>query len=548
MAIYHFSAQMISRSKGQSAVASAAYRSGERLTDERTNETKHYKRKVKPETIILSPFHSPDWVEDRERLWNEVEKSETRKNSQLAREINIALPFELSYEEQNELILAYIQNQFVNKGMIADIAIHRDDPNNPHFHVMLTTREITPDGFGKKNREWNDRSLLEEWREQWADYANIALEKAGSQERISHLSNEARGIEQMPGVHLGHVAHDMEKKGIQTDRGNINRERQEYNAVVIDLQKYREEKEDLQKELARKQEQQEKVERFNTPSELIVLKRAEHVLKNEPSLSNIEKRMEQLHKLESKVEENIRFLHSNHEKIKEAAKHYETIVVNEQKVKESEQKIESINWKNVFKFSENRKIKATAETTIAKAQKLIHQYNTELNSYRQQFHFNTQKEFNTLHFEHSTSYRTELESNRDQLSAIQTEKELLQNAKTALNNAEIRQQEDFLKQLADQYPEHPEIQYLEFSAAKELDKLNKQYQETIPIEAIQKAVVEIKQNLPKEIQSQNIGLSTLEGILRAFEQADREMLREREINQQKTNKKVKTQKRSHRGI
>ena len=92
MAIYHFSAQVISRGKGQSAIASAAYRSGERLQDERTGETKYYKRQVQPETMILSPSHAPEWVQDRERLWNEVEASETRVNSRLAREINIALP------------------------------------------------------------------------------------------------------------------------------------------------------------------------------------------------------------------------------------------------------------------------------------------------------------------------------------------------------------------------------------------------------------------------------------------------------------------------
>ena len=117
--------QMISRSKGQSVVASAAYRSGERLKDELTNKTKYYKRKVKPEVMILAPSHSPEWVENREKLWNEVEKSETRKNSQLAREINIALPVELSNYEQRNLICDYIQNEFVDKGMIADIAIHR---------------------------------------------------------------------------------------------------------------------------------------------------------------------------------------------------------------------------------------------------------------------------------------------------------------------------------------------------------------------------------------------------------------------------------------
>ncbi|MDQ0216864.1 ATP-dependent exoDNAse (exonuclease V) alpha subunit [Oikeobacillus pervagus] len=156
MAIYHFSAQMISRSKGQSAVAAAAYRSGERLKDERTDERKSYKREMKPETMILAPSHASEWVQNRNRLWNEVEASETRKNSQVAREINIALPRELSKPEQIELIRGYVQKEFIEQGMIADVAIHRDDQENPHAHVMLTTPEISEEGFTVKNRDWNN--------------------------------------------------------------------------------------------------------------------------------------------------------------------------------------------------------------------------------------------------------------------------------------------------------------------------------------------------------------------------------------------------------
>ncbi|PGT85063.1 MULTISPECIES: MobQ family relaxase [Bacillaceae] len=174
-------AQVISRGKGQSAVASASYRSGERLTDERTGEMKFYRREVQPDTMILAPQNSPEWVRDRERLWNEVEQSEKRKDARLAREINIALPRELSNDQQKELIKNYVQEQFVNKGMIADIAIHRDDKENPHAHVMLTTREISADGFGPKNRDWNKKEMLEQWREEWANHANKALEKEGIQ-------------------------------------------------------------------------------------------------------------------------------------------------------------------------------------------------------------------------------------------------------------------------------------------------------------------------------------------------------------------------------
>ncbi|MFF8336043.1 MobQ family relaxase, partial [Streptomyces cacaoi] len=259
MAIYHFSAQMISRGKGQSAIASAAYRSGQRLVDEQTNESKFYKREVKPETHILAPENSPVWVKNREILWNEIERSEKRKNSQLAREINIALPKELSNQQQTELIKGYIQDQFVDKGMVADIAIHRDDSNNPHAHIMLTTREISEEGFTTKNRDWNKKELLEQWREQWSEYANKALEQSNIKERITHKSHAERGLEILPTVHMGHVASDMEKKGMKTERGNINREVQKHNAIVYDLQRYRQEKQQIEAEL-KQQEQKKSVE------------------------------------------------------------------------------------------------------------------------------------------------------------------------------------------------------------------------------------------------------------------------------------------------
>jgi hypothetical protein len=287
MAIYHFSVQVISRGKGQSAVASASYRSGEKLRDEQTEQTKYYKREVQPENHILAPSHAPSWVQNREFLWNEVERSETRKNSRLAREINIALPRELSNEQQTELIKGYVQEQFVDKGMIADIAIHRDDKENPHAHVMLTTREISEDGFTTKNRDWNNKELLEQWREQWSEHANKALEKENIQERITHKSHADRGLEILPTVHLGHVAFDMEKKGIETDRGNINREVKQHNAIIYDFQKYHEEKQQLQALL--KEQEQKKAVAF-APAEQKVLDYIQtNITKKEPTLENISK-------------------------------------------------------------------------------------------------------------------------------------------------------------------------------------------------------------------------------------------------------------------
>ena len=132
----------------------------------------------------------------------------------------------------------------------------------------------------RKNRDWNNKELLNKWREEWSNHANKALEREGIQDRISHLSHEARELEQLPTVHLGHVAHEMEKRGVHSDRGNINRERQEYNRLVVDLQKYREEKQALEQKKAH----QQSVERFNTPVERVDLQNASKILKAEPSL------------------------------------------------------------------------------------------------------------------------------------------------------------------------------------------------------------------------------------------------------------------------
>ena len=197
MAIYHLSAQVLSRSRGRSAVACAAYRSGQKLKDERYERTHDYTRRDRvQEAFILAPEGAPAWVEDRELLWNEVERGEKRKDSQLAREINLALPKELSPEQRRELLVDYVQRQFVERGMVADVAIHdapwRGDQRNHHAHVMLTMRELGPAGFGKKNTAWNARSFLEEARTRWAELANEHLERAGHEERIDHRSLEAQ--------------------------------------------------------------------------------------------------------------------------------------------------------------------------------------------------------------------------------------------------------------------------------------------------------------------------------------------------------------------
>lgn len=252
MAIYHLSAKTISRGKGQSAIASSAYRSGEKLYSKRYGESNFYARNIKPEIFILKPNHAPEWCLDREKLWNEVEKIEYRKDSVLSKEMNVALPNELSKEEQFELTKEYVQTNFVDRGMVADVAIHRDDINNPHFHVMLTVRPFNQDGSwgnksktvyifdenGEKKRtstgnikskkvdstNWKSKEIMFEWRKNWSSLTNKYLENAGSTQRISEKSFAELGEEKIPTIHEGYVAREMEKNGKVSERIERNRE------------------------------------------------------------------------------------------------------------------------------------------------------------------------------------------------------------------------------------------------------------------------------------------------------------------------------------
>lgn len=205
MAVYHFSTQVFTRSKGHSAVGKAAYRAAEKLHDERLEKTFDYSKKsdVFYKEIMLSK-NAPERFLDRETLWNEVEACEKREDSQLAREIEVSLPKELSEEANIKLGKEYIQKEYVNKGMIADVCFHRGHgKDQPHIHAMLTMREVNKEGFGNKTREWNGRALLQKQREEWANYANKHLAKAGLDIKIDHRSNKDRGIDLEPQNKIG---------------------------------------------------------------------------------------------------------------------------------------------------------------------------------------------------------------------------------------------------------------------------------------------------------------------------------------------------------
>ena len=213
MAIFHLDFKIVKRSEGRSSVAKAAYHARTRITDERTGDTYDYSRRTDLYGhFILAPANAPEHiVKDSTALWNEVEKFERQNNGQTARYFDVSIPTELNNDEKKKLVLEYCQKNFVDKGMIADIAFHDLDSDNPHAHVMLTLKTIGPEGFGKKERSWNDRKMSVLWRESWSAMANSYLAAAGSSERIDHRSLQAQHEE---ALEKAAVALDNEEKAL----------------------------------------------------------------------------------------------------------------------------------------------------------------------------------------------------------------------------------------------------------------------------------------------------------------------------------------------
>ena len=309
MAIYHLETKVVSRGAGRSAVAASAYLSCSRLYNDYDGIQHDYTKKqgLAWQEVFLPEYAPQEW-KDREQLWNAVEEVETAKDSRLAREFVVALPIELSREEQIELLQEFIREQFVSDGMCADAAIHDTDGHNPHAHILLTVRPLDEQGkwqyktekeylcmkngeergftaaefksaqnegwekqypykvdkkkaymtpsaaeaqglvradkhpkstrYGRQNpisERWNSEEQLVEWRKAWADVTNLYLECAGRAERIDHRSNAARGLDEQPTIHEGVTARALEKKGIVSDRCELNRQIKADNALLREL-------------------------------------------------------------------------------------------------------------------------------------------------------------------------------------------------------------------------------------------------------------------------------------------------------------------------
>jgi len=384
LAIYHLSAQIIGRSAGKSAVASAAYRSGEKMYDQHIGQTFDYTRKQNIDhTEILAPDHAPAWAHERAKLWNEVEIVERNKNSQLAREINIAIPKELSKDQQIDLVQNFTKEQFVSKGMVADVALHNLTGENPHAHIMLTMRPFNEDGtwgakskkefildkegnktFDKKGNartrkvdlvDWNKVERLEEWRKEWANHANKALEKAGSLERIDHRSLKDQGLKQVPQIHIGPHAAAMEKRGIRTERGDLNRK-------VIDLNEARERYNDRLREYKKdvKQLQEEINAKKNQPK----TRTLEQVKKELSSFKPI------YHKAYDELSQQRLVVNNLNKALSHAKLKLETYDELEEKITKIDQALGKISPFNIFKRNEVKDLQKQRE--IYTQQKQLH--------------------------------------------------------------------------------------------------------------------------------------------------------------------------------
>lgn len=291
MGMFYLDVRNVSKAK-QSAVAKAAYASSDKLYSERDEETKSYRtRSVQPDSFILAPVHAPQWVYDRETLWNNVEKIEKNYNARLLKEIVVALPVELSNDEQKELLTEYVQETLVNDGMVADVNIHRDQLHNPHAHILLTVRPFNPDGTWwenkskkeylkdengiflldknnkKKSRKidltgWESKETLVNWRKAFAEKTNEHYKKLGIHEEISHLSYEEQGLDKLPKHRLNRSEYYVEKNAAElasdtghdyepvTYYGSMNKVIEQYNNEIeviqnkiVSLEQYRNRKE-----------------------------------------------------------------------------------------------------------------------------------------------------------------------------------------------------------------------------------------------------------------------------------------------------------------
>ncbi len=299
---------MISRGKGQSAIAAAAYRSGDRLFDEQAEEQKFYRARSERIvfTDIMAPKNAPEWAHDRNTLWNQAERAEKRKDAQLAREIEIALPHELTDQQREWLVKDFAREAFVRRGYAVDIAIHApdktSDDRNHHAHLMVTTRRLEASGFANSKESDTERAArreegrtakqdLAELREQWAVLANRHLERHGHAARIDHRSLSEQGLDREPTVHLGYAANEMAQRGMSSDRMDALKEILTRNTIRVELAQIGTDLESAYREYAQEvaRERQAAERAAQTAAQQRALDQAERARKQQQALAETQR-------------------------------------------------------------------------------------------------------------------------------------------------------------------------------------------------------------------------------------------------------------------
>jgi hypothetical protein len=330
MAIYHCDIKIVSRGNGKSAISSVAYMAGEKLQNERFQTTHDYRNKTEVVMSEISlPENAPQWMNDRSKLWNSVERIEKSKDAQLARKFEMALPRELNREQQIELIREYVKTNFVDNGMIVDWSLHDKNDGNPHVHGLISMRPLEKNGdWGAKCKKeymldengdriklksgqwksrkidstnWNTDEMFQSWCESAATITNKHLDLAGHDIKIDHRSLKDQGIDREPQIHVGVTANDMEKKQIingqspSSDRGNINREILQRNSELAKIRKQIIELERQEKQIVETEKRLEDLKNvveskpvFDSVVELDIQKRRESFLKHENEKSSQE--------------------------------------------------------------------------------------------------------------------------------------------------------------------------------------------------------------------------------------------------------------------
>lgn len=466
MAIFHCQFSIISRSQGKSSVGASAYRAGEKIYNERDGIEHDYTRKTGVVyNEILTPDNAPEWAKDRSKLWNEVEQIEKSKNSQLAREVNIALPKELNREQQIELLKGYVKENFTSKGMVADLAIHDKEDGNPHAHVMLTVRPFNEDGtWGAKAKkeyildkngekikqgssfksrkiettDWNKLDNVEKWREQWANHANKALEKAGFDEKIDHRSLADQGIDRIAQIHVGVHANSMEKKGIESDRARINNEIKELNnkikeinkEKVVALEEYKELKSQLENEKAKESQRYSNLK----PEEKAAVEKAETIIKEALTYDNAKKALEKLNTMHEEAALKLSKVNSNAREIDQRVL---TINHNLDGLKKAERELNELPKNMLGKYKDRNRAETIKHS--------IERYKNELisNGYRNSADIR-------LNERKLQDLQKEIEKLKVDIQRIDNTANAVKMGVKALQNKEIR---EFYKEYKDHFPQ-----------------------------------------------------------------------------------------------